>query len=173
LVDGHTEQRFIQQICPGRPVQRLGLNGNTVSASAIAKRAATQIRLWGGKYYPIVLVIDHEDRIVTPADFSGQISDSFISEGIKEDVRICVAMRMIENWIIADAETVGWMDPPSSVDGLHGANVLKKILGQYDKAGDGPDLLGACRPSKIALRSSSFESAKKLLSDISCHWLAR
>ena len=173
FVDGHTEQRFIQSVCPGVPVQRLGINGNTVSPEAIAKRAATQIRLLKGRNFPIVVLVDHEGRKLTPVEFAEQIQTALVREGVVDEVRVCVARRMIENWILADAELIGWADPPPDVDSLHGAAVLKRVLGEYDKAGDGPALLKAARASVIAGRSPSFSYSSGLLGEIDCYWLRR
>ena len=36
LVDGHMEQLIIQQLCPKKPVRRIGCNGDDVSMAAIA-----------------------------------------------------------------------------------------------------------------------------------------
>lgn len=173
LVDGFTEQKFIQQICPSSPVQRLNLNGNTVSAGAIAKRVATQIRLWGGKFYPVVVLVDHEDRPVTHQEFSAALREELLRLGVREDVRVCVARRMIENWIIADSESIGWKDAPHNVDHLHGAGQLKKLVSEYDKAGDGPGLLRKARASKIAARSPSFADSVEMLRGLRCAWLTR
>lgn len=173
LVDGHTEQRFIQRVCPRSPVQRLNLNGSSVSAEAIAKRAATQIRLWGGRCHPIVVLVDMETRALTHEEFSEQLGDFILAQGIHDDVRVCVAKRMIENWILGDADVLGWDAAPENVDELHGANVLRRVLGDYDKAGDGPELLVRARPSLISLRSPSFHHARSVLQGLGCAWLAR
>lgn len=173
LVDGHTEQRFLKMICPKAPVQRLNLNGGGVSAEAISKRAATHIRLWGGKYYPIVVIVDLEDRAVGHDVFASKLHDAIVNNGISDQLRVCVAKRMVENWILADSDLLDWKDAPESVDELHGANILRGLLKEYDKAGDGPNLLLKARASKIRHRSPSFNHAYAVLSGLSCAWLVR
>lgn len=173
LVDGQTEQRFIQEICPNSVVQRLNLNGTGVSAEAIAKRASSLIRLWGGKYYPIVVLVDLEGRSVSHDAFSEDLYSAIATQGIKDEVRVCVAKRMIENWVLADSELIGWTDPVDNVDDYHGAFFLKKILGDYDKAGDGPTLLRRARASRIRIRSPSFDFSFRKLMDLKCPWLMR
>ena len=173
LVDGLTEQRFIQSICPGRPVQRLNLNGNTVSAEAIAERAASQVRIWGGRYHPVIVLVDHESRQLSHQAFARDLLAAISVHGVGDQVRVCVAKRMIENWIIADSELVGWENAPESVDDLHGATHLRRLLKEYDKAGDGPELLRRARPSRMRLRSPSFDSAFTTLVGLRCPWLER
>lgn len=174
LVDGHTEQRFIQKICPNKTVQRINLNGSSVGAIAIAKRVATQVRLWGGRYFPIIIVVDLEDRLITPTAFSGSLLMAIRNEGIADEIVIGVASRMIENWILADSQRLNWTTCPSQVDSFHGAAKLKEIIGDYDKASDGPELLHQARPSKIREKSPSFDDFMNALPIMpGCHWLSR
>lgn len=174
LVDGHTEQRFIQRICPKKTVQRINLNGSSVGASAIAKRIATQVRLWGGKYFPIIIIIDLEDRDVSHTEFADDLVAELRNQGIEDSLIVGVADRMIENWIVADAQLLGWDDVPVVTDGIHGAGKLKELKGVYDKAGDGPDLLSRARPSRIRARSPSFDALFNKLPILpGCHWLQR
>lgn len=169
LVDGHTEQRFLQMVCRGNPVQRLNLNGSTVSAEAIAKRAATQIRLWRGRYYPIVILVDLEDRSCGYVSLKISIQKALIAEGVSDVVIVGVADRMIENWILADCG----QKSIRSVDGLHGANELRRLFPEYDKAADGPEMLRLARASAILQCSPSFADFHASLSGIGCHWLSR
>lgn len=169
LVDGQTEQRFVQLVCHGNPVQRLNLNGSTVSAEAIAKRAATQIRLWRGRYYPVVILVDLEDRTCGHLALKVAIEQALAAEGISERVLVGVANRMIENWMLADC------GPKSLrvVDGLHGCNELRRLFPEYDKAADGPEMLKRARASVIRQRSPSFSDFHDVVAEIGCHWLAR
>lgn len=169
LVDGQTEQRFIQLVCSGNPVQRLNLNGSSVSAEAIAKRAATQIRLWRGRHYPIVILVDLEDRSCDSSQLKAGIEQALSVEGICDRVLVGVANRMIENWVLADCGPKSL----SAVDGLHGCNELKRLFPSYDKAADGPEMLRRARASVIRQRSPSFSDFQDTLSEIRCHWLAR
>jgi hypothetical protein len=173
LVDGHSEKRFLQKICPGKTIQRLNLNGNTVTCVAIAKRAASQIRLWGGKYYPIIILVDLEDRDMPFGEFGESIEAALRAEGVQDQIIVGVADRMLENWMLADPDVVEWNARPESVDGIHGAGMLKKIFGQYDKASDGPDVLVKCRPSSMRKNSASFCNFLSKLAKVRCHWLGK
>jgi len=62
IVDGFTEMKIIQRLCPGKPVSRTDLNGKDVALEAMSKRIASAIRLFGNRYYPIIILVDKEQR---------------------------------------------------------------------------------------------------------------
>ena len=45
FVEGKTEQRIVQTLCPGCPVRIINCNGDGVSLEAISKRVGTLARL--------------------------------------------------------------------------------------------------------------------------------
>ena len=89
-----------------------------------------------------------------------------------------VADRMIENWILADWESLRMSIPnlpaePPSVEGRNGKGILRRLLRDqgYSATIDGPKLLRKARPSFIQRQSKSFDEFRRQLA-ISCWWLA-
>ncbi|WP_156087904.1 hypothetical protein [Lysobacter sp. Root667] len=171
LVEGVTEQKFIQLVCGGHPVKIINCNGSSVVVGAIAKRAASLIRLWGGKFFPIIIVVDREDRCESANDFAHGLAQAIREEGVCDSVVIGVADRMIENWMVADP--LLWPDhtTPQSVDGLNGLSILRQRLPAYNKSVDGAALLKRSRSREIASRSASFKRLKDQLEIMRCNWL--
>lgn len=173
LVDGLTEQRFIQKICPGAPVKLINLNGNTVSSLAIAKRVASLVRMWKGRYYPIIIIVDREDRNATSDEFCGELHHFVEKEEIKDQLFIGVADRMIENWMIADPDLWPQHRVKDQVDNCSGLSTIKKYMPSYNKAAAGPEILRRSRASEIIKRSHSFKVFFSKVAHIQCHWLQR
>lgn len=174
IVDGFTEKRLIQELCPGQPVRRTDLNGKSVEIPAIANKIASLIRLLGNRYYPIVILVDKEERNVTFEEMVNQIRQSLINCGITDqEVRIGVADMMIENWIIADWESLNGSSSgmPSNSEGINGSGIIKKIKGGYHKTTDGVDLFKAARPSIIYRNSPSYKYFIDQLVGINCRYL--
>jgi len=176
LVDGHLEQKFIQRTCFCRPVRRINCNGRNVAISVIAKRIATQCRLLGNRCHPIIVIIDREDRLETSRELSSSLLDYLRKEGIIDTFIIGVADRMIENWILADAEIVNHHEsnikatPPYS-EGCNGKNVLERCLDHYHETTIGVELLLNCRASRINENSQSFSDFFNQLPENDCSWL--
>lgn len=168
LVDGHLEQRFVQRVCPGKPVRRLNCNGRNVSAEAIAKRVATQCRLMKGRHYPIVVWVDLEDRPISYHKFIEEITNEIHKLDVADELIIGVADRCIENWIIADSEVSGIAE---ECDGFNGKNRLSKSRPDYHETTVGVELLTACHSSRM-IRSPSFAHFREKLPD-GCWWLDR
>lgn len=173
LVDGVTEQKFVQTVCKDRPVKIINCNGDTVSAEAIAKRAASLIRLWGGRCFPIVILVDRESRGESAESFCATLINFIRAEGVEDQLVVGVADRMIENWMLGDPDL--WPDAEilDNVDGLHGASVVKQRMPSYGKAANGPSLLARCKASAISVRSRSFRAFAEQLVTLRCSWLRR
>ncbi len=62
LVDGFTEQKIIQQICSGYKIQKIGLNGNSVSVIQLINAIIAQIYTLKNHFYPIIILVDLEKR---------------------------------------------------------------------------------------------------------------
>jgi hypothetical protein len=67
IVDGVTEKRIVQGLCPGSPVRMTNLNGKGVTPAAIAKAVYSLISLLKGRHYPVFVICDREGRIETSA----------------------------------------------------------------------------------------------------------
>jgi hypothetical protein len=174
IVDGFTELKIIQRLCPGKPVSRTDLNGKDVTLKAIAKRIASLIKLFGDRHYPIVILIDKEQRDIAFNEMAKQIGDELRNEHklTNQDLRIGVADRMIENWIIADWETfAGEMESPKNMEGTNGTAEIKRIKGSYGKTTDGVKLFLQARQEKIYENSPSYKHFINQLVDIDCHHL--
>jgi len=65
IVEGHLEQAFVQMICDGSPVRRIGCNGTDVKIEAVAKHVATHARLLQRRFDPLIVVFDRERRLQT------------------------------------------------------------------------------------------------------------
>ena len=178
LVDGNLEQKFIQRACPGNTVRRINCNGNAVAISAMVRRIATQCRLLGSKYYPIVVIIDREDRDTPSRDLCSEIIDGLREEGIVDELIVGVADRMIENWILADSEIVCedanfQKTPPATCEGLDGKRVIGDCVRYYHETTVGVELLLKCRASRIRQKSPSFAYLYDKLPKKGCRWLRR
>lgn len=179
IVDGKTEQRIIQKICPGQPVRRLNCNGKDVSYDVAAKYAATHIRLLK-KYYPIIIVFDREKRHDTSTEVAKKLLDAIQKQGIQEvSIYIGVPDFMIENWMLADINSINsyYSLSPSSMqssfEGTNGTSKIRSLIGnmKYYKAKDGPDIFSKCNISKIYRNSNSFKIFFEILKNINCNWV--
>jgi hypothetical protein len=173
IVDGHTEQCLIRSICPGHPIQRTNLNGNSVTIEAIAKKIASMIRILSNRHYPIIILVDREDRQETCEELTKQLNDCLLIEGvINQDIRIGFADRMIENWIIADFQLIAEVEEkPEETDGLKGATIIKRHKGSYSKVIDGVKLLLSINKSLVYSQSPSFRSFIDKLDGIPCEYI--
>ena len=173
IVDGFTEKLVIGSLCPGRPVSRTDLNGKSVTLEAIANKIASLIRLFNNRHYPIIVIIDREQREEHCDDLCRILSSRLENLGLNnQDIRICFADRMFENWIVADWKVISDKHPkPNETDGLGGASVIKKALGSYNKTTDGVNLFLKCDLKTVYNNSSSFKKFVDLVSDIDCRYL--
>ena len=178
FVDGHLEKKFIQRACPNTVVRILNCNGKDVEMSAIAKRVATHCRLLKGKYYPIIVVIDREERTQSATELSDILIDEIRQNDVSDEIIVGVADRMIENWILADEDCFSDMAKRkfrtcSITDGLHGKNQLTHCIGTYHKTTTGVKLLLKCRPSVMKKRNLSFKEFIDKIPEESCWWMSR
>ena len=178
LVDGHLEKKFVQRACPNMVVRLLQCNGENVALEAIAKRVLTQCRLLSGKCQPMVVVVDREGRKQSAVDMSAELLSLVKKDGVTDELIVAVADRNIENWILADTETVAkmhhnietlWVETP---DGFNGKARLKQALRTYHETTTGVDLLLKCRPS-VMRSSPSFNRFVQKIADFDCWWLEK
>ncbi|WP_413666013.1 hypothetical protein ACEN9X_15550 [Mucilaginibacter sp. Mucisp86] len=172
IVDGFTELKIVQRLCPGSPVQRTDLNGRSVTVNAICSKISSLIRILNNRYYPIVILIDKEDRDISFKDFASQVTAGLKKDFQNDDIRVGVADRMIENWIISDWKTfcLNKSKKPSETDGINGTSMIKKVKGIYNKRADGVDLFIKNNPSIMYKTSASFKYFIDLLDDVDCHF---
>lgn len=177
LVDGHQEKKFVQKVCPGKPVRMLNLNGNSVTPEAIAKRVASHCRLFHDRYHPIIIWVDREDRDTSASALVAELKNAIRAEGVQDDIVLGVADRTIENWILADRETVhprcrDVVPYPRQPDGFNGKSRMKKLVADYHETTVGVELLTKCYASRMKT-SESFKAFVENLPNNDCWWLAR
>jgi hypothetical protein len=173
IVDGFTERNIIQNICPGRPIRRTDLNGKDVTLEAMAKKIASLIRLLNNRHYPIVILVDKENRAMSYLKMTQMLASLIEKEGIKDqDLRIGVADRMLENWIIADWESIcGEHKRPDVTDSINACSKLREIIGSYGKTTDCVDMFLNADISKVYRTSPSFKSFADKLTDLECEFI--
>ena len=177
LVEGQTEKLFIEQLCPGAKILRLEINGRNVAIDAIVARAASLIRLQQGRTSPSIILFDREERPEPANAIAQEFSNKLGRILPAERIVVGVADRMIENWILADWDSLRSLVPnlpqaPTTTDGLKGNVVLRRLLGSYSKTLDGPRLLRSARATFIQLQSQSFAAFRAQLT-VPCPWLYR
>jgi len=175
IVDGFTERNIIQAICPGQPIRRTDLNGKNVSLEAMSNRIASLIRLLNNRNYPIVILVDKEDRNILSETMCEELRRLIIAQGINDiELKIGVADRMIENWILADWEKLTQEIPkPESTDGLRGSSKIKELLGFYGKTTDGVDMFLNADSSVIYQNSPSYRCFVDQVKDLDCWYINR
>lgn len=177
LIDGFTEKLVLEKVCPNTKINRINCNGSSVSIESIAKRVSSLIRLLNNRHYPIIVVIDREDREMTTIEIEKALQDELTKAGVKDDVRIGVCDRMIENWILSDWETFAenctseGVIKPENTEGLKGKSFIKKVHPSYQETTDGVNLLLKASPKKMYENSTSFRQFADKITDINCEWL--
>jgi hypothetical protein len=171
IVDGFTEKNIIDKICPNRPIRRTDLNGKDVTLDAIADRLSSYIRLFNNKYYPIIIIIDKENRTLNCEEISKYLKEKLDLAGFNnQDIRISIADKMVENWLIADVSIFKKNEIPNKIDGINGASILKKKFGSYSKSTDCLKIVKTFNPSIAYKNSNSFKSFIDKIEDIQCYF---
>lgn len=172
IVDGFTEKLILDNLCPGCRISRTDLNGKTVSIKAIGKKISSLIKVLGNRHYPIIIVVDKENRENSCEELISELKSELIENGCgDQDLRICFADRMIENWIIADWNVLGSEeDKPDHTDSLRGSNVIRTQKGSYSKTVDGVELFLKCDPKVIYENSPSFRNLIDQVQDLDCYY---
>ena len=180
IVEGHLEQAFVQAICEGSPVRRIGCNGTDVKIEAVAKHVATHARLLQRKYDPLIVVFDREGRLQTCIEIEVALKAELIKQSVTARIIVGIPDRDIESWILADyemfANTVG-INPSINVGPFDGVKCKGKIKALssgkccYNEVLHGVDWLKAARPYKMQVSSSSFARFRGHLQGLGCRWL--
>jgi len=178
LIDGFTEKLVLEKICPNTKINRINCNGHSVSICALAKRICSLIRLLNNRYYPIFVIIDREDREESSANIIEDLENEIQKAGIKDDVRIGVCDRMIENWTLADWDSFKHNTgidestiKPIHFEGTQGKNQIKKYYPNYQETTDGVEFFLKANPAIMIENSDSFKIFISKTKDINCFWL--
>lgn len=181
VVEGYLEHEFLHAIC-NKKARILKLsNGKQVSPASLAKQVFAQAAAAAQQPSYIIVIADREKRPETASNIEDQVSKELKRLGLKIGFSVHVPDQMIENWILADIETVKneGFDPTlkSGSEGCHGKNVLGEAFKtknrNYKERIDGVRLLKSCRASIIRKCSPSFDRLCIHLSKIliNCYWL--
>jgi len=179
IVDGQTEKKIIQHLCPDSPIRMTNLNGKDVSVAAIAKRVSSLIKLLKGRYYPVLVLVDRENRQLSAAELESSLEDELANQyGISTDgLIISCPDRMIENWMLSDAPYLKQafdIDAPKPAEGLHGKGIMKQLLAKrnavYHELTIGVEIFTRLDPQQLRANSESFLRMAHR-TEHSCRWL--
>ena len=179
FVDGLTEQLFLDRICRGYTIRRIGLNGNTVSLDAIVKRVSANIIELNNRNYPIIIIIDREKRAETWEQIKDYLECRLRSLFQNLEIMVFVCDIMIENWMLFDTENlIAYIEecsPPEldTINGRSGKKIMKALKKDYHETTDGVSLLFNMRPSIVRLHCPSFNCLFEALSGLECSWLSK
>jgi hypothetical protein len=182
LVEGRMEKLLVEALCPGSCVRIINCNGDEVSLEAIAKRVGTLARLEQKRFSPIIVLLDREGRAAESSKIKRELLALLRQENVAVPVIVGVPDRMIENWILADIETVARFiqikTKPSTqpFEGTAGEARLKELLPEtftYVKTIHGVEWFKNCDSEIISQNSASFREFVSALADLKCKWLAQ
>jgi hypothetical protein len=182
LVEGAMEQQIVQDLCPGAAVRLLNCNGDQVALAAIASRVGTLARLLQKRFSPIFVVFDRERRAATTTQLRVELQKLVAQERISVPIVIGIPDRMIENWILADLESLSraarierTLFTPA-FEGTCGEAKLKEMLPKdsvYVKTINGVRWFANGNPEVMKQNSPSFREFAEALSPVACRWLAQ
>jgi hypothetical protein len=180
IVDGLTEKNIVQALCPNAPVRMTHLNGKDVTVPVLAKAAATLFRVYKGRYFPVMLIVDRESRDLSSEALEGALGAALRDEGIPlEQLIISCPDRMIENWMLADESYLRarfGIQKASPADGHNGKSEMKRLLREqaiaYHEITVGVEIFKKICPYRIAKNSPSFARFASALS-VYCAWARR
>ena len=135
-------------------------------------------RLLKGKYHPVVIVIDREERTQSAIELRDELINEIRQNNVNDEIIVGIADRMIENWILADEDCFSDMAKRklktcSITDGLHGKSQLSHCIGTYHETTTGVKLLLKCRPSVMRKRNLSFKEFIDKIPEDFCWWVSR
>lgn len=175
LVEGRMEQRIVQRLCPDVPVRLIGTNGRDVTPNALAKRAATLIRLMKHQR-PILVIFDREDRRESCDDLREAFLSSLCECDIDNEVIVGIPDKMIENWILACPKFRRKYKFHETADGSNGKAKLKEKLKDsgvdYHETTIGVELFCGISSKKAAQNSKSLRKFADSISE-HCAWANR
>ncbi|MDR0605599.1 MAG: hypothetical protein LBG80_14975 [Bacteroidales bacterium] len=177
IVDGYTEKRIINYFCPGQPVRLLNCNGKDVRIEAAAKRIATLIRLMKNNY-PIIIIFDKEKRNNEFEEIANKLLLCINANDIqKVEILIGIPDIMIENWILADIQSINSYYSVNiaqeNFEGINGKSKIRQIIKPryYSEAEDGPELIKKCFIKNIYNNSASFKYFYEKIKVLNCEKL--
>lgn len=180
IVDGLTEKKIVQSICPNVPVRMTQLNGRDVSIETIAKAVATLYRTYKGRHFPVFVILDREARSISSEQMKVAVVGALAGHDIPSDqIIVCCPDRMIENWMLSDdiyfARALG-CDSSDLLDGCYGKVEFRRLLRNqgrtYHEIRVGVEVFRRVCPVRVAGRSVSFARFAKRAGPY-CAWVRR
>ncbi|MET4493248.1 DUF4276 family protein [Bradyrhizobium sp. LA7.1] len=178
IVDGLTEKKIIQRLCKGATVRTLALNGKNVALTAIAKAACSLIKLFKGRHYPIVLIVDREGRADLSEEIEEELARLLGELGVAEnEIIVSCPDRMIENWMLGDNqyfEEVYDIKISRQYEGTHGKVEIRRLLSakkiSYHEVAVGVEIFCSIDPRRVASEVQSFRRFRTKVG-LYCPWL--
>lgn len=175
IVEGKMEKLIIESLCRGSRVQTIN-NGSDVSMEVMAKQIASHVRLISKCHHPIVIVFDRERRPESAINIKCSLVEMLTREGVDCDaLRIVVADRTIENWILAGTDEIE-VSKQYGAKGMEGRSILgllRKELSsigiEYHKTTSGVMLFRKINRKRAAAESQSFRDLCEATADY-CFW---
>lgn len=178
IVDGLTEKKIVQRLCQGVTVRTLSLNGKDVALPALAKAAFSLIKLFKGRHYPVIIIVDREGRNLSSQDIEVELTKLLIDLGVPDnDIIVCCPDRMIENWMLADDEyfeEIYDIKLTEAYEGTHGKRDIKQLLLRkklsYHEIAVGVEIFCCIDPERASNNSESFSRLRSRVGTY-CAWL--
>ena len=170
IVEGQTEQIHFVRMVPKKNIVIARVFSGTTSYAAIAKHVASLMRTFPSVCKRCVIIMDREMRTaereeIEEAIFS-LISKDALGIGRIKEFHIVCPDRMVENWILADVESIKTKKyirsqaKQRNYEGKDGVREIKKLFVKgvsYDKVSHGVEMLGIINPEVARIHSGSFD----------------
>jgi hypothetical protein len=145
---------------PKAIVQRCIPNGKSVSIDKIAESIVEGMEILDGGIKKVIILFDREDRKLVISDIFEKIHQKIGENPCNRSLYIGISDREIENWIVADVEKmIDMYDDEYHYpgDGTNGKDILKKLHGDDQPAGEKARLLKQCCASSARKHSPSLD----------------
>jgi hypothetical protein len=159
------EQLIVSRRCSGRPVRRIGCNGDNVAIERMCDFIETLI---------IIVIFDREKRQETCVEIADQVKSILSSRGLADqDIRVFVADREAEDWYLIDRERICShynVELDNIVyKGKGGLAKLLKPVVDYHETSIGVDIFDIVRKSVIAHSCDIFKALIETMNEIECN----
>jgi hypothetical protein len=180
IVDGLTEKKIVQALCPGAPVRMTNLNGKNVAIEAIVKAVHSLVSLLRGRHYPIFILCDREGRDISSEKMESELLECLDALGIAcGEAIVSCPDRMIENWMLADREYFSdfyGISLEEAFEGVNGKAKIRSLLKEkgvlYHETTIGVEIFQKVDPHSVGKNSISFARFRER-ADPFCRWLRK
>jgi len=182
IVEGHMEQKFIQQTCGNTMVRLIGAQGDNVALECMANRAVSLARMARSFSGKIFVVIDRENREIEAEDMENKLHTLISSKIPNMDVSVFVADRCTESWILSDDNLISkefGNCNKQNAEGIKAKGKIKKLYKEkgisYCETTHGVQLMKSCSANSISKKSPSFARLITGMKNkgVNCFWLSK